>query len=195
MRQKKSNNESLKNDQSSTAAGNASVRAVLQKTAEFAPLPKVSSFATKRERLHYVADMIEQAALAKEGIGFNMTTWRHDPETSASAYLDQTGHACKTVGCIAGWTMFLENGCSYGVGELGNSFDGPAANILGLTSAEQAMLFLGLGHNLITTASGPLHSVTDKRAVAVIRDLADNGEVRWHRFDSEGKEKSRAKGS
>lgn len=182
MFQKKAKEQSSNDGRAaSPLVGNAAARDALQKAAECSRRPKVSSFATKRERLHYVADMIESAALKKDGIGFDMEFWRCDLAVEQQ-------NSCNTLGCIAGWTMFLENGTDYGKADpFRTKFASPAATILKLSPDEQTMLFHG--NNAYGVRVIRLDDITEKQAAAVIRDFADNGEVRWGKFDRNGKAK------
>lgn len=160
-----------------TPSGNKEAAAVLAHIME-APVEqlrkKVSDFKTKKERLHFVADMIERAALAKENIGFNMGKWkmRASPRHGLD---DKTGHRCGTIACISGWTGILEDG---------NESDGMPRRskyLLKLTDLEARALFYGRGRTEFK-----IEDLTDKQAVSVLRHFADHGEVRWDLFRPDG---------
>ncbi len=155
--------------------GNKAAQAALERMVT-PTLHKVSDLKTKRERLLYVADAIESAALVEEGIGFNMSDF-YAPRDHVSR--DMTGNRCKTIACIAGWTTLLE----YGVEDAeagGMNFADRAGEILMLSGDQRYSLFYGHGiRNGLETAS-------TRQAVAVIRHLANKDEVRWDMFKKDG---------
>lgn len=177
-------------DNGAKLTGNKAAKAVLDRMLAKA-ITKVSDLPDRKAKLHYVADMIEAQALVEKNIGFNMGTYRSDLDSDSDEQ-DMTGKGCGTIACIAGWTMLLEKGADYNTEtviqrgqnqwDVKSSFHVDAANILGITEGESDDLFLG------NAAYCSLDDITVEHAVAVIRDFADNGEVRWNHFDSEGKE-------
>lgn len=110
------------------------------------------------DNIRRLADIIEQqphttvSALS----GFTMLNWTHD---------------CGTPACIAGWANYLHNS------------DGREQ--VRMESAYRARLWLGLGEEDADELFGigeddpGLESVTPTHAAAVLRHLADTGEVDW----------------
>jgi len=202
--QKKSSQQGV-SSASSTQRGNFSAemaarqaRNTIEHMIEPALTPKLRDLSTKKERLLAVADAIEQAALVKDGIGFNMAPFYTDlrdektrekmdqwlknvgrDQTTDTFFEDKTGHACKTVACIAGWTSLLDDPSN----KDSESMDRRASDILDLTREESRTLFYGSG------AYVDRENITDKHAVAVLRDFAENGKVRWGKFNSDGTKK------
>jgi hypothetical protein len=128
-----------------------------------------------RDVINAVADAIARSELATErSIGFNMATfWAEDGN-----FDDMTGHSCGTVACIAGWTtqMFDENGVRLVRPEAKWSWRNGSA-------FQVAASAMGIGcvaaNELFTPSRVALDDVTQCQAVAVLRNLAENGVVDW----------------
>ena len=120
------------------------------------------------ENILKVADAIEQHSIPD--LGFNMSHWfdKATPDVP-----DLSGHECGTIACIAGWASRVS----------GDQSENPDHTY------EVAADFLGLGaltaNNLFMPTNGfvSLHqwnSITPAHAVAVLRHLAETGEVDWY---------------
>lgn len=159
---------------SSIQSGNSQAKAQAEKLQQvLAPAlenRKLSEIKDKKERLLELANIIERAELVKRDIGFNMSTFER-----ARSYEDMTGHKCGTTACIAGWTTLYETGQANPP-----NISGKARDILELTAAEASRLFYASGHN------DTLDTITQAKAVAVIRNLATTGKVEWASFNSKG---------
>ncbi len=168
--------------QAAPLAGNAQAAAVAAKSASvletIAVAERISlrSLPSRRLKLLALAEAIEREDLVREGIGFNMKVWRAKTQGWRP---DQMGHSCGTVACIAGWTALLDDPSVTGDNEIQER----AKKILGLNSEESVRLFGALG------AQYDLEDITAKHAVAVLRDFAESGEIRWRHFDYTGKRK------
>ena len=118
-----------------------------------------------KENILRVANAIEKGELVKRGIGFNMALWCKHRVGWFSDIPDMTGHDCGTVACIgatAGIIFGLED-------------DEPRLlKKLGLRSDQRDKLFLPAIDEV-----GPWCDITTARAVAVLRHLAETGEVDW----------------
>ncbi len=167
--------------QAAPLSGNKEAARVAEKS-KFVRM-KLSDLPTRQAKLHYLADAIESHILLDEGIGFNMATWR-DPVKAYGNKLgaDQREHMCHTVACIAGWTGLLEHGAEFSPGPYS------AAALLDLNEEEMNALFQGEGRNSSAAVGGytALDDLSESRAIAVIRHLADHGEVRWDLFNQDG---------
>ena len=106
------------------------------------------------ENILKVADAIEQHSIPD--LGFNMSVWK---EAASPWRRDMSGHNCRTVACIAGWTVALFP-------------DDDAADALGMDDDRADLLFYPRGW--INGSAFP-----SSRAVAVLRHLAATGEVDW----------------
>ncbi len=162
-------------------AGNSEAKEFLKKALYN---KKLSDLPTSKERLLAVADAIEHAALVEKDIGFNMEVY----VSTGSSLEDQTGHHCGTVACIAGWANLLEDAAKYRDESINHPRE--AARLLMLDDNTAFELFSGFG-----TEHYPNYdeddeeylNVTTAHAVAVIRHLAETGDVKWHGFDENGK--------
>lgn len=108
-----------------------------------------------------VADAIEQASVPD--LGFNMNVWNARADTWGVT--DLSGHNCKTVACVGGWT------CAVFGFHRHDDFE--AADALGLTNQEAHLLFYPSGEAAYTA--------TPAQAAACLRHLAETGEVNWPR--------------
>lgn len=109
-----------------------------------------------------VADAIENHSIPD--LGFNMGGYilPADAETP-----DLSGHNCGTIGCIAGWAASVAKGSIIDDDASGDK----AGKFLGLSGFQRMELFV---------PSGWLdNNVTSSKAVAVLRHLAETGEVDW----------------
>ena len=126
-----------------------------------------------REMILRVADAIEAADKAETTpvMGFNMNYVR---EISASSEEDMTGHGCGTVSCIAGWTLAIDS--DFKIDKKITPDDplwkGAAAHLLGLDKEAAHNLFMAVG-------AADIEEVTPAEAIAVLRHLAETGEVDW----------------
>lgn len=176
MRQKQADVKSSSATNTAELTGNKSAAAVAQMVAPaLQRMKKISDFKTEEEKLNFLADQIEAAALVSEKIGFNMGVYKGRAMKSMP---DQTGHHCRTVACIAGWAVLMENS-GRRIGE-DYPFHAKARELLGLSFETASRLFTP--HDL----GSDWDSITQKRAVAVIRHLAKTGKVCWKLFDNEG---------
>lgn len=122
-----------------------------------------------KELILRVADAIENAELAPQGIGFNMETYKG----SSRIWPDKSGHNCATVACIAGWTNFL-------VKDSASFYSAISARLfLGLSTAQADELFEPI--DTVENMGLALHDITPKQAVRCLRNLAATGKVDWHR--------------
>ena len=132
-----------------------------------------------KERILMVADAIENHSIPK--LGFNMTS------LVSNDYPDMSGHDCKTVACIAGWTVALfkddgslRNKPLYTVNSIDkskNAIDKRAGKILDLGSWEANDLFYTEYYIM------HLEKITPKMAVKTLRNLAKTGRVVWDKVD------------
>lgn len=99
-----------------------------------------------------VADGIDNSAVPD--LGFNMNWWEIESDDNSAR--DMSGHNCGTIACIGGWTERLFPGVE-------------ASETLGLTGSQARALFYPDGH----------FDATPDKAVAVLRHLAETGEVDW----------------
>lgn len=102
-------------------------------------------------------------------LGFNMGNW---VAKESSTRPDRSGHSCGTVACIAGWTKRIRTQIPVGINE--DFYWGPEAKWLGLDVDEGEELFFG-----DDWTCAHLNDVTPSEAVAVLRHLAETGEVDW----------------
>lgn len=175
------------------AASNAAskARSALEGILSLAFTGKLSDLKTSKERILAVADAIEQEVLVKDAIGFNMSYYREDDVSTGR--MDKLGHACGTVACIAGWTMLLQEGPLYGKSSEDNDFGDnysyifhdKAAALFGLTDQQADELFLAEGSSFDRS----LHDITGKQAIAVLKHLAETGDICWDDFNSDGTKK------
>lgn len=110
-----------------------------------------------------VADAIEQHSIPD--LGFNMGYWRNSVHYIDRPVRDLSGHNCGTVACIGGWTEAV----------LGDPVRdlGKAGELLQLDPDRAGMLFCPDGWHTDNA------KFTTARAVAVLRHLAETGEVDW----------------
>lgn len=109
-----------------------------------------------------VADAIEKGELVKRGIGFNMAAWNNDAEIHGLR--DLSGHRCGTVACIGGHAAILFP-------------EGHPNETLGLSLSEGKELFYAWSYREWYDVK--LRNITIRHAVAVLRHLAETGEVDW----------------
>lgn len=116
-------------------------------------------------RLLELADAIEHATLAAQGIGFNMSDWVSTCDD------DMSGHSCKTTACIAGWAVELFTMKRI----LPETCEDIAAEVLGLDDYEtqEALFYAG------NIKASEMDDITNTHAATVLRHLAKTGEVDW----------------
>ncbi len=179
--------------QAAPLAGNAQAAAVAAKSASVLETIavmeslKLTDLPTTEERLLALADAIEREALVRDGIGFNMATWNmraEDYPKNRGEVSDQLGHSCGTVACIAGWADAMENGATRMAGINDDLTPRRAQRILGIQAHEAHSLFYA-----DDASPTELQNISAKRAVAVLRDFAASGSVRWYAFDNQGNRK------
>lgn len=119
-----------------------------------------------------VADAIEKGELVKRGIGFNMEEFISGAGIQSDPPTDHF-RKCSTVACIAGWAYSISH---------------PRRNIRSLagttTISEGAAHWLGLDDDtamdlFVPTEIYDFATITPAHAVAVLRHLAETGEVDW----------------
>lgn len=110
-----------------------------------------------------VADAIEQQEL--KDVGFNMCDYY-----SKHYHEDRSERHCQSTACIAGWTMLVMNP---DIKWDGFSIHSVAQDILGLNGDEANLLFCMRGSQYA------MDDINPETAVAVLRHLAENGEVQW----------------
>jgi hypothetical protein len=124
------------------------------------------------ENILKVADAIEQHSIPD--LGFNMKNWFNE---AGDGIVDNSGHNCGTVACIAGWTAYLAKGSepthAYWTYKDGHTSK-IAREFLGLSRWEAGDLF-----EPGAVAAADWGSIKPSQAVAVIRHLAATGEVDW----------------
>jgi hypothetical protein len=125
-----------------------------------------------RENVLKVADAIERHSI--KNLGFNMGYFMFDADPTSSWARDNSGHSCGTIACIAGWTRCVRTGRRFArTGAGPDEFPWQReADWLGLDTEAGYTLFL-------TDDELPLEEITSAEAVAVLRHLADTGEVDW----------------
>jgi len=127
-----------------------------------------------REMILKVADAIEAAAKpeAKPTLGFNMGDW------VSNRHYDVSGHFCGTTACIAGWTLAVS-------GQELSAED--SAQYLGIRNEAEAILGLSCDKAEDLFVNYPDFSdPTPSQAAAVLRHLAETGEVNWSLSKAEG---------
>lgn len=113
-------------------------------------------------------ELIDTPASVPVPLGFNMSLWLFERGSPMAALTPDKagGHACRTVGCIAGWAVTLA-----GQAEVPNAdsieLQRRAREWLGLDGARADALFLSR-----TSANA-------EQAVRTLRHLAMTGEVSW----------------
>ena len=113
------------------------------------------------ENILKVADAIERHSIPD--LGFNMELLRGAAD---ERYPDLSGHNCGTVACIAGWALAV-------AGKDGG-FEA-AAEFFGFKDQEEEESY---DFPLFFPGS-PHYGTTSSQAVAVLRHLAETGEVDW----------------
>lgn len=129
-----------------------------------------------------VADAIENAKLAKRDIGFNMA---YVAERRGVYVSDKTGHNCGTVACIAGYSYAIKHPRKSAAGII--ALEDRRVALEDDTIIVEAREFLGLPREDANALFFPddenpdlrLDSLTVEQAVAVLRHLAETGEVDW----------------
>ena len=128
-----------------------------------------------RENVLKVADAIEQHSIPD--LGFNMSQWvGRDGE-----YSDRSGHQCQTTACIAGWAAAVATGKTMapnGPYDFGAT-DGAGYRKAAVTIARE---FMGLTQDHLFWGGNGY--TTPLKAVAVLRHLAETGEVDWSVADT-----------
>ena len=128
----------------------------------------------KKRKIRMLADTIEKHAKKKQGI-FNSANNRNRVGFNMSNFFTEKGNFkdhvdnCNTVACIAGWALLMENINPY---IPNSSIFIEAATILGLNDEIADQLFY-------PSIDEPYNAITTKRAVRVLRELADTGKVNW----------------
>lgn len=122
-----------------------------------------------RENILKVADAIAQHSIPN--LGFNMA-WIY---AEANLYNpDQSGTNCGTTACIAGWAYAVEHGGR--IPDLPEEVEIKAADaaskFMGLPPRKSDDLFYPFGHK-------ERLAIEPSQAVAVLRHLAETGEVDW----------------
>jgi hypothetical protein len=117
-----------------------------------------------------VADAIEAQRFPR--LGFNMRWLFLKREPRRPDEIDMSGHDCGTVACIAGWALAVKKGSQP---RNAKKAEGEA-----LITAEE---YLGLNqyeaHALFFPPERHERDITPSEAVAVLRHLAETGEVDW----------------
>jgi hypothetical protein len=129
-----------------------------------------------------VADAIEKGELVKRGIGFNMQVMT----ATTNHYLCDRLDSCGTVACLAGWAHGLRyprRSINRLIADAKIETDAETGDFGGVTWVSGAE-FLGLdfdqAHELfLPSGVGPWDKITPAHAVAVLRHLAETGEVDW----------------
>lgn len=119
-----------------------------------------------KERILELANVIERHSIP--GLGFNMSVY------GCTGMQDLSGHGCGTVGCIAGHAVahFELDGDPSPLPDL-VGVSRRAAEILGLDFTTREDLFCPEGYSEAPEMYPPA------KAVAVLRHLAETGEVDW----------------
>ena len=111
---------------------------------------------------------------------------------------DKDGFACGTTACLAGWVIYTRYGINseaklnafiQGINaarvprHLNDSWLDFLYDTAAETERDRVLLqnLFGVGSSMV------VHNATSKRAIAVLRNLADTGEIAWDAFDDEGK--------
>lgn len=134
------------------------------------------------ERMLRVADAIEKHEIS--WLGFNMTYLAL--EIDDFTYADNSGHACGSAGCIAGWTIavfkkfkkfedFEKFEEHYSATSEFEAIWDKAMKLLGLTEEESSDLFNPCGPVLIEN----MKDITPCEAVNQLRYAALTGDCRW----------------
>lgn len=118
--------------------------------------------AMNKDNILKVADAIEQHSIPD--LGFNMDFFSSPRSHGSAIKADHSGHDCGTVACIAGWAVQ--------VGDLPRTF-AAARQYLGIDDDLGDDLFYGDSDDLV------LADIAVPQAVAVLRYLAETGEVDW----------------
>lgn len=118
-----------------------------------------------KENVLAVADAIEKHSIPD--LGFNMGA------LIETGYTDMYGTDCKTVACIAGWALCLKNNLP--ATPVAFSIMTEAGDWLDLTTAQQYLLFCSPTPEKYVEFG----EKTPAQAVAVLRHLAETGEVDW----------------
>lgn len=120
-----------------------------------------------RENVLKVADAIEKHSIPD--LGFNMAAYLTSNEP------DKSGHGCGTVACIAGWAF--EVSTNRRPVDWHDDVDGVAAAFFGIDARTAEKLFVPLAD--VRATFFPLLHAEPRHAVAVLRHLAETGEVDW----------------
>lgn len=139
-----------------------------------------------KSRILAVADAIEQHTIP--WLGFNMHNYITNT-TVPRDYLivDHTGHNCKTVACIAGWTNALRLDLKETFDTCSFSDDSGAAQWLDISREEDAnyesvmtRLFYAHNHPGYEIHSTKIwRTITAEQAIRTLRHLAETGNVDW----------------
>lgn len=136
-----------------------------------------------KDKILAVADAIEKLAVNGNpipGLGFNMAGWAAEVDEEGPQFIDRSKHGCGTTACIAGWTVALEARVTPAkLMNIGNiEIAEMAEQILGLDSYTATALFYSYGRN----RNLEMEEITPEEAVAVLRNLAETGDVDWGKF-------------
>jgi hypothetical protein len=133
-----------------------------------------------KQRILELADLIEAG---NSKLGFNMRDWISD--TSTDEALDLSGHDCGTTACIGGWAIarWGKSGRCKGtsvpraqkIARYESPFD--VAKVLLDLDQDTASDLMAPDYRL--RGHGRLGDLTQARAVATLRHLAETGEVKW----------------
>ena len=129
------------------------------------------------DNIRRVADAIEAASRpeAVTKLGFNMNHWYYTyTKQPRRSRRDMTGHNCSTLACIAGWTVVVIDDDWKPSTSAINEIDKIATELLGLSIEQANELFYALVRPMTE-----LSDITPALAVAVLRHLAETGEVDW----------------
>ena len=105
----------------------------------------------------------------KNPVGFNMAVYH------GKTYLEMPDHVnnCKTVACLAGWTLVMENRpFKKNINNMAALIHDEAAEILGLDEDQADELFT-------PNTEMRYEEITPKIAIKTLRNLAKTGEVVW----------------
>lgn len=128
------------------------------------------------DRLRIVAKLLRMSVLdrTKPKIGFNLATFKSETNNSTfSARNDRTTHDCRTIACIAGWTVAAFDGMGkFNSEQNPGNFSDRAAVLLDLTPEQANRLFCpGLPFGRIKS------DITPTEAAQALEFLARTGDI------------------
>ena len=139
------------------------------------------------ERIRHLADVLERAHPSN----FRMDMWMEDPVDHLKSnkedwILERMGRYpareesdCRTVACLAGWTVLLY-GRPHQVPLRKGHLKRWATDLLGLDAQTAEKLFVPTsGNDLLDAVHVPLRELTISQAVETLRGLAETGQVHW----------------